>query len=451
VNKNKIIFAVIWVILIILLLIWLIAMKWWKKGWVVTKNASWTFKIWIVWDKKSSFESVLTHFKEKNKSFSSVDYEVESFPNYEEYSNALTSAIIKWVAPDLFVINNNETSIFEEKILAIPEEIINTNGFRKSYEWVFIDDLLIKGETKDEDGSYDEFLKWLPVWYETLGIFYNRKFWFSQSDFASFADLKKWIKRIKRHWLIPLAIWNWSTVSSASDILSHLFLLNKIKWLKDSNSSKSKVVLYDYTKYGSIESYNWYNKLFASSKRNWETDLELFKDGKVAAIVGFPRLLEKMKIMWFSRNLILAEPFPHLFKNDDKPTYVNYNYFVINKDTSQKDTAFSLLQYLNSTEWAELYLSKFKYYLPAQTQLVDKLWQNKVTRFFNSIIIKNFYPNKFILSSFDKGDKVLFDKWVKHVLDDFSNYTESFQKFKESLLCKSEKKLTLSKLSVSCD
>ena len=199
-NKNKIIFAVIWVILIILLLVWLIAMKWWKKGWVVTKNASWTFKIWIVWDKKSSFESVLTHFKEKNKSFSSVDYEVESFPNYEEYSNALTSAIIKWVAPDLFVINNNETSIFEEKILAIPEEIINTNGFRKSYEWVFIDDLLIKGETKDEDGSYDEFLKWLPVWYETLGIFYNKQFWFSQSDFASFGHLKKWIKRIKRHW-----------------------------------------------------------------------------------------------------------------------------------------------------------------------------------------------------------------------------------------------------------
>ena len=449
-NKKKLIFAIIWVALIILLLIWLIFMKWSKNNRKSVKNASWTFKIWIVWDKKINFEQVLTHFKEKNKSYSSVQYEVVSFKNYEDYSDALTSAIIKWVAPDLFVINNNEKSIFEEKILAIPNDVININQFRKDYDWVFIDDLIIKGESENKEEQPKEFLKWLAVWYETLGIFYNRQLWFSQSDFASFADLQKWIKKIKRHWLIPLAIWNWSKVLYTGDILAHLFLLNGVNSLKDSVSTIDKTVLYKYTKYGSTESYNWYNSLFASSEISWENDLKLFKNEKVAAIVGFPRLLEKMKVMWFSRNFILAEPFPHLYKLDDKPTYINYNYFSINKDTEQKNTAFALLKYLNTTEWAKLYLSKFKYYLPARSELVDELWDNKVTKFFNAIILKNFYPRKFVLSSFDKGNKIFFDKKVKYILDDFSWYFESFEDFKKEILCKTDKILELKNLSISC-
>jgi len=88
-----------------------------------------------------------------------------------------------------------------------------------------------------------EFLKGFPVGYETLGIFYNRRFRFKISDFNSIASLNSAITRIKKLNVIPLGMGNGSTVAYSQDILAQFFLLHKVNNLKDADATKIKQAL----------------------------------------------------------------------------------------------------------------------------------------------------------------------------------------------------------------
>jgi maltose-binding protein MalE len=84
---------------------------------VKSKNESGDFSIWIVDDSKTKFNEFITHFKENNKSASLVNINVQTFPNFDDYQSALNSSIIKGETPDMFVLNNNEVSLYEDIIL----------------------------------------------------------------------------------------------------------------------------------------------------------------------------------------------------------------------------------------------------------------------------------------------------------------------------------------------
>jgi hypothetical protein len=438
-NNRKLIFWIIWALLIIILLSVLIFAKWdtRKKG---VAKSSWDFKIWIVWDSAKNFEEFISSFKEDNKSMANVIYSIQSFPNYEEYSNALTSAIIKWVAPDIFVLNNNEESIFEEKVLALSNSDIDIHNFRKEHKNIFNNDLIV---SQWEWNEKQEFLKWIPVWYETLWIFFNKwvPFRLNATNFTSLSSLLGIIEKKKEDNLVTIGIWNWN-VLNAWDILAQYLLINKIKSLDDS---KYKSWLSEYTTYGSLNWDNLYNSLF----ENWENNIDLFIDKKIGSIIAYPRVIEKLQTSWFSKQFLYATPFPHRFSWDG-PSLANYNYFVINKETSQEKVALTFLKYLNSKEWAENYLAKYKYYLPAKIELEEKLWEWNISNYFQNIQLRDFYSDE-PLSSFNKWNKVIYDKEIISVLNNFNSYLSAFEKFKTSTLCKSNKILNLTNLSVSCD
>jgi len=51
----------------------------------------------------------------------------------------------------------------------------------------------------------------------------------------------------------------------------------------------------------------------------------------------------------FKKTFLLASPFPHYFTSDGK-SLVNYNYFVVNKNTKNYALATTFLSYLASEE-----------------------------------------------------------------------------------------------------
>jgi len=203
-NNRKLIFwAIIWWILIILLIFLLVAKS--NKTKTVAKF-NWNFNIWIVGDSSTKFDEFLTSYKNANKSMSNVVYNVKSFSNFEDYNLALNSAFIKWEAPDLFVLNNNETSLYEDKIYALSNLKIDIHKFKQEYKPLFIDDLIVnfwEGEDKKE------YLKWIPVWYETLWIFYNKGYPYRLNpiNFNSLSSLLSIIKEKKERDLITIALW----------------------------------------------------------------------------------------------------------------------------------------------------------------------------------------------------------------------------------------------------
>ncbi|MCD5380405.1 extracellular solute-binding protein [Candidatus Gracilibacteria bacterium] len=416
-----------------------------------TARSSGDFKIWIVGDSKNKFEEFLSTFRLENKSISDVNIIVESFPNYEEYSRALTSAMIKGIAPDIFVLNNNETSIFEEKITDIPTDIISPIDFKKNYRGIFTDDLILESVQGDDPESRVEFLKGFPVGYETLGIFHNRRFRFKPSDFNSLASLNSAITRTKKLNVTPLGIGNGSTVVDAQDILSQFFLLHKVDSLENADATKIKQALGVYAGYGAKNGENAYNELFTNTKATGKTNIDLFTENDLAAIVAYPRAVLKLQALGFSSKMLFSAPFPH-FHSADGGTLANYNYFVVNSDSEQKDIAFTFLKYLNSDAGSSAYLDKYRYYLPARLNLEAEMIEQKVSNYFDSVVLGDFYTNdKTPLSSFNKGNKIIFDREVISVLDNFSGYLNDFSEFKTSTLCKTEKILNLKDLGVSCN
>jgi len=446
-NKNKIIFAIIWVILIILIL--LVIMKL-RDSWNNTKNKSaGVFKIWIVWDDVESAKKIVDKFKKVNPEYSSQDIKIESFLSYNDYYYALNSAIIQWKAPDIFVLNNNEkNSMFSNQVIWISQSVINPNDFRKKYKWFFADDLIVSSWEWEKK---QEYLTWIPVWYETLWIFYNRRY-IKEEDLSSLSWLNNVVANLKekKPSLIPIWIWNGSTVAWASDIITQFFMLeNWVSSLDDVTWTKMKQWLSSYLLYWDVDWYNGYNSRFLELTNAWKNNIDLFSKWETFMVVGYPRLIKEIADKWFSKNFLLATKFPHYYSGDWK-TLVNYNYFVINKDSDKQELANAFLWYLSSDIWAEDFLGLFKYYLPALLSLESNKLDEKIDDNYN-IVLNDFYSNDHELSSFDKWVKNLYDKNIISILDNSSNYEKSFEKFRKSILCKAKKIATLEWLSNSCE
>ena len=447
-NKNKLIFAIIgWIILVFILFV----VSWLNKG-TEKKNTNkwqWDFSIWMIWKNKDWLTSVVDDFKKINKKYSNTNIKVETFSSYSDYQLALTAWIIDNKAPDIFVLNNNEKhSIFENQAYWINPKVINPNDFRKKFKWVFADDLIL---TDWEWEKKVEYLKWIPVWYETLWVFYNRRYvkaadlWSLSSLNNVVADLKE-----KKPNLIPIWIWNWSTVLWSEDIITQFFMFEDgVSSLSDVTSTKMKQWLASYLQYWNINWDNGYNSRFAELSKFWQTSLDLFSKWETFMVVGYPSLIDEIYKKWFSKNFLEAAPFPHYFSWNWK-TLVNYDYFVINKDTKNLDLSNAFMLYLSSDNWAENFLKWFKYYLPALLSLESDKLDEKISDNFN-IVLKDFYNNDYELSSFDKWIKSTYDKEIISILDNASNYENEFLGFQKKILCNATKISSFENLSKSCE
>ncbi len=447
-NKNKVIFAIIWTILLALVFFWIVSLNSTNK-WTDKNKTPSDFTIWMIWDNIEWSRNLVNNFKKFKSEYSNKNIKIESFSSYEDYTLALTSAITSDKTPDVFVLNNNEKqSVFLNQIRWIDPSFLNPNDFRKKYKWVFSDDLII---TTWEWEDKQEFLKWVPVWYESLWVFYNRRY-IKASELTSLSALNNVVATLKdkKPNLIPIWIWNWTTVYDSADIVTQFFMLeNWVTWLKDVNGNKLKQSITSYFLFWDINWYNWYNSRFSELTKFWKTSLDLFSKWETFMVVGYPSLINKIAEKGFSKNFLQAAPFPHYFSWEWK-TLVNYNYFVINKNTKNDDLANAFLLYLSSDIWAQDYLNEFTYYLPALLSLESDKLDEKISDKYN-VVLWDFFNSDYELSSFDKWIKNLYDRNIITILDNASNYLNVFSKFESQISCETNKIITLENLSKICE
>lgn len=448
-NKNKLIFAIIWVIILLSITFLLITMNSVDKT-NTTKSWSDDFKIWIVWDKAESLNDFIEWFKKVYPSYKNKNIIVESFNSYEDYTYTLISSLSSGKWPDLFVLNNSEKkSVFSDQILWIDQNIVNPNDFRKRYKWVFSDDLI--SVYSDENNTSKEYVVWLPIWYETLWVYYNRRY-VKSTDLNNISTMNNVISDLKNKYsdLIPIWIWNGSTVLNASDIITQFFMLEWwVTWLWNLNTNVFKSAFWSYLLYGDTSWYNWYNQRFQELKDTKRNSIYLFSRWEILMVVGFPSMIKDIKESWFSKSMLQAAPFPHYFSSGWK-TLINYNYFVINKETVNLDLANTLISYLASDAWANAYLTSYPYYLPALLSLESDKLDQKIDPDFN-VILRDFYNDSLELSSFDKAIKNIYDREIISLLDNVVMNEQNFNSFKDSLFCKFNKLSTFSNLSANCD
>jgi len=448
-NKNKLIFAIIWILMLLSVVLLLVTMNSADKNNNKSSNSWDTFKIWVYWEAfKNSFEFV-EWFKQVYPEYKNKEIIIENFTSYEDYTYTLMSAINSWVAPDIFVLNNNEkNSVFANQTLWIDPKIVNPNDFRKKYKSFFSDDLIW---IFNQDWVDKEYIKWLPVWYETLGIFYNRRY-VKDSDLKNLSTLNNIISDLKSKYpeLIPIWIWNWTTVFNSADIITQFFMLEWwVTSLWNINSNVLKQWLAAYLLYWDTTWYNWYNSRFQELKDTRRDSLYLFSRWEVIMVVWYPSMISKIKENWFSKTMLQASYFPHYFSWAWK-ALVNYNTFVINKDSLNLDMANSFVSYLYSDSWAATYLSYHPYFLPALMSLESDKMEQKIDADY-TVTLWDFYNDSAEFSSFDKWVKNVYDKEIAILLDTNVITEDLFNRFKESVLCKTNKIITFTNLWVNCD
>ncbi len=453
-NKNKIIFAIIWA-LVLWAIFWVVSLL--NSAWETTNRPRMStedFTIWTYNLDKSKLDSIVKDFKSSNTVYANKTINIENFTSYKDYEDSLLSSIVQWKSPDIFLLNNFEKSYLENQVIWINPNLINPNDFRKNYKTFFSDDLISK--TQDWSGQLVEYVVWVPVWYETLWVYYNRKFGIKSSDLESWAAVSNVVNTIKQRNpdIIPLWIWNGSTVDDSQDIITQFFMLSWDKWENTFSSISDvwfKEALTTYFSYADETEWNAYDKKYYDMKRDWKTNLELFSEWELAMIIGYPSMINKIDGSWFNKSFLFTEPFPHYFSSKWK-TLVRYSYFVVNKDTKDETLAFDLLKYLSSEKWSKNFLSKFTYLLPALVTMEQDKLGEKIHDSYN-IILGDFINqwDDSLLSSFNKGITSLYDTEMIKVLDNTMTYIEEVKKMQKYVWCKYNKLFNLQNLSVSCE
>lgn len=242
-NKNKIIFGVIGGV-IILMIIWGVTIlnKQTSTPPSTTQRITGDFSIWIVGDNKTKFEQVVNDFKSRNGEFSNAQIKVESFSDWNDYYNTLQAAFIAGQYPDVFVLNSTEKPVFLEQVEGINPSELDPNDFRKQFQTFFGDDLIEATDVDTADGpKKTEFVIGAPVGYETLGLFYNRKF-VQAKDVANWAAVNNVVADIreKHEEVTPIGMGNGSVVPYAADIIVQFFMLDSLTSLPETTGNKMK-------------------------------------------------------------------------------------------------------------------------------------------------------------------------------------------------------------------
>lgn len=444
-NKNKIIFLILWIVFsIIFISIFLLLSKTGETK--RSSSSSWDFKIWILHDDKNKFWTFLNDFKQKNSLYKNTSFQVVSFQNYQEYHHALLWSFLRDEAPDMFVVNNNEAPFFEKQISGINPSVISPDDFRKNYEIVFSNDLIKKTNI---DNNEIEFLIWIPLWYENLWIFYNFRE-IRNKNLSTWSYINEVVREIRENTgKIAIGIGNGSTVQSVSDIITQFFLLDNIKGISEITGNQMKSSLGNYIRFWDINQDNKYDELFDSLSSSNKNNIDAFSRGDVQIVLGYPRLLEEIDKKWFNKWFLRAETFPTYQENNGN-ILIDYNYFVINKNTTNYSLAQDLMLYLNSSEWQKKYLEIFDYYMASQMDLVANRLEENIKSGYN-IKYKDFYNQNFELTTFQKGIKTIYDSEIIKILDSKTNSIELFENFRKKVLCISEKTLSNENLERSCN
>gem|GEM_PF-1015116 len=160
-------------------------------------------------------------------------------------------------------------------------------------------------------------------------------------------------------------------------------------------------------------------------------------------------MLQDIKNKGYKKNFLLATPFPQ-YASEEKTSLLNYNYFVVNKDSENATLTNDLLTYMVSEDGVKSYLKVFPYYLPALAQVEDDILEKKIDPEFN-IVYKDFINREATLSSFDSGSRVMFENISISTLNAEDNSDTLFEKEKTKIVCSTNKSLNLTNLSSSCE
>ncbi len=434
--KNKLIFLIIAIVIIFLMIIWWFFILSSSKKTNTNQKKVKEFNIYVVWDESAWYSDIIKWFKIKYKQYNNTDIKITKFKDYTDYEKTILNIMWDDNSPDLFVINNNWWALLEQKITAIPNKYIDTDEFSRNFNRAF-DSLIIQNKEKDKDWNTINvsYLKWVPMWFEALWVFYNWRL--IQSVWKTWSSLDDEIKKQPedRNY-IPIALWLWwKYIFLSWDILSLLFLQNKVNDYVNVNNNSWINSLSAYFSYA-----NDSNNNITSLKEEMDelnlTTVDMFVRWKIWILIWYPSLLKEIELavkrassnLKLDKKILKSSDIFQLYEPSKDKTWINlinYNYFALSKLSKNPEMWYLFLSYLSTKEAQEKYMKSFDYYLPALKELEEKRLNQSISSSYERIKYSNFLPQFVELKNFNKLLKTDYDYFLNKNLNNLNEDKKS--------------------------
>lgn len=322
-------------------------------------------KIWGVYDDSSVFQEIIADYEKVNKHIT-ITYQKKSFDNYEE---ELIDAFASDTGPNIWLIHNTWLPKHKNKIIGMPDEVSKDFSFNVFRE-TFVD-------TVEQDLTEDNKIYALPLYVDSLALFYNKDF-FNSAGVSSppetwdelINDLEKLIKRdqwgdIER---AGVALGTAENINRSTDILNLLMLQNGTKMVSDDKKSAifdKSVYLDGESYYSGKNAFQFYIDFSNPSKttytwnRQMPYSVDAFIEGKTAMMFNYSHHIATIKQRAPYLNLGIA-PMPQIEDRGFDINYSNYWAFTVSNKVKPNTAieAWKFILYLTQRENAWKYLEK---------------------------------------------------------------------------------------------
>jgi ABC-type glycerol-3-phosphate transport system substrate-binding protein len=446
-SQKKIIFLIILGVIALLLIG---GMSYISNSKKTIKNTE-SLKIWITEWTTESYDKIIEWFQKYAPEYGKTTITIEKQTNdADRYRTLLLGTLTEWSGPDIFMLKSGEDAILETKIEWIPSSILDFSSFDKRYDDLFRWLIQEEWEWKEKQ----TLLKWVPLGYETLGVFYN----------------KSLLREVPKTWNNIEALyqsssqWKYPTNLGLNPIYTPNMVDILPLWINQDQKSDYKNLssewsngLKEYLSFGDLKiqsSTEWGENIENTNTNNLIsqipimreekiTTLDLFMRGEIGMIIGYPSLIielekaNKRAGSDSSSTVILTDRIPQSGERVNKNT-ARYSYFGISKLTQNPNISIKFVEYLMTPEAQRLYMDSYPYMIPAQSEFYDSISNTSLSTTLSRAKIAPFIPKiGDSLSVFQYGLKSRFERYLREEIDNswIIDTNEVLTKISQSIIC----------------
>jgi len=314
--------------------------------------------IWGVFDDYSVFQEVIEKYQKANKHIN-IKYEKKEFADYEQ---ELINALAVDQGPDIFLIHNTWLPKHKNKIKKISPELFPFTVFRDT----FVD-------VVEKDFAQEQEVYALPLYVDTLALFYNKDFLNSASIPIPPSTWEELInnldKLVKRNQFggiqrAGIAMGTAENINRSTDILGLLMLQNGTKMVSDDKTKaifNESVFLNKETYYPGKDALRFYTEFASPSKKSYTWNrqmpysIDAFIEGRTAMMLNYSYHISTIKEKASYLNFGVAHA-PQIKNREFDINYANYWGFAVSNKSKAYNQAWEFLLYLTNKENSQKYL-----------------------------------------------------------------------------------------------
>jgi ABC-type glycerol-3-phosphate transport system substrate-binding protein len=354
-----------------------------------TKVQSGSIKIWITEGTTEGYQTLLDGFRKYAPEYAKTEITIEKQSNDpEKYSKFLLETLVNGNGPDIFMLHSGEDMSLESRIEPIPSTAIDLSGFDKRYDDIFSGLLSSTGVWGEKVMT----IKWIPIGYETLGVFYNKSLirtvptdwesWdrtYQQTRSGTYpSNLGLWpiytpnMVDLLPLWLQSIGISSYTGMLDGKSALSNYlaYATIPVSMGSDSQSTTSSDTPTDPMRTTTV------SQITPTLTSEKLTTLDAFIRGDIAMIIWYPSLvldLEKsVKRMGENAksSIILTDRIPQM-KVGQSTNIGRYTYLAVSRLTTNPIVSAKFMAYLMTPDAQRILMQEYPYLIPAQSEFYE--------------------------------------------------------------------------------